>query len=207
MARTDQGNALTELKLQPGSRFVRTRSGLDTGSRTWHIDQAYAERKAPKNGDADSVYRTMFVDEVEIVSKENGLAEVTARYLGLINPRVNKPDDVVKNADADYLSSSGFAGFRSVTFLRARPRVTVTYVRSREAPITEVGMEKTPPGFEGKEIKQGYEKRFRPAFTPLFAGWVLASRQTRQGGLGGKGTIYEMTDVYTYEVIELEALS
>lgn len=202
MARTDQGDELRELKLQAGSNFKRTRRGLDTGSRTWKIDTEYAEEKAPQPGDADRVHKTMFVDEVDMEHEENGVTTITATYLGLMNPKRPKPDEIVENADGEQVTTKPRGRQRFIQYFRPIPRVTVTYVRAKKESVMEVGRQMKPPVDYGTDRKKGYEADFVPEGEHLvFMGWILKSREVRAAGMGKKGSVFEMTDVFTYETI------
>jgi hypothetical protein len=214
MARTDQGNALTTKQLQPGSRFVKTRSGFDTGFRSWEVDADSAESECPVLGEPDATYKGMFVDQVELENKENNIVLINANYLGLIDRKQGKPAVIEEEADSEMASDTptlaGINPIRAVSYFRPIPRVIVTYVTDKRKPsITRVGEPMVPPGYEKEGPSSPYYKAFQnqALFGKLFEGWILRNRSIRVAGIGNKGRLFEVRDTYTFETLNVELQS
>lgn len=202
MARTDHGNKLRTLTLQKGSRFVQTRSGLDSGARTWLIDRAFTLKNLPRPGMVDFTYRGMFLDSVEVTELENNVDQIVGNFLGILNPLNPKPDLFEDSSDSEYTSQVPAEAIQPITFHTPRPRITHTYLSKEKPSILDVGKNIVPFGYPATFTPgKAYTGITIDAPTVYFSGWILASRTTRSAGLSGAGSIYETVDVYTYEYL------
>lgn len=210
MARTDFGNTLAVPVLVPeSSTFTITRSGFDTGSRTFSIDKNYLADSLPdlEKADTDIVWRdrtgatisgtygTMYVSGVsDITEGRNGICQYTVKYLGLIKSQKQTHETTQTQTTTLYVSVHNRnypGGSESV------PVVTLTRVTKTRPDKKELGKNISPPGWETFNPLTGYGN---VAMSPvLFSGWVLSSREEDKSG-----TIWQVKDQYIFQIIRYE---
>lgn len=201
MARTDHGLDLsTGLVLQPGSRFKRTRSGFDTGTRIYKCDRSVTELLAPRVGDSDLIlaggrHARMFVDDVDIAEGTNEIDTLTIAFLGLIG---------AGGKGAIISGSTNTNQFMVGQFVVSdtTPSISVAYVQEDAPDPWEAGQPSEPP--IGQLPEEGYRPHYFTSAVsyppPVYQGWVLNGRTFRQAG-----PLWEVTDTFEYLIIQAAA--
>ena len=211
MARTDKGNALLSLTLQPGSNFSKTQSGFDTGTRSVKVDITKAYDLAPEIGTADydiryldstmkiarGTHTHMFLKEWTVTGETNGIANVSMQFEGVI---LRKGQRFFQNVKAPYYSpgvrevSDQLDGTNLSIFLQ---EITKTYMANDLRGLFPLNKIAFPP-FEGSELSQLYNRgTATPLRTPDFHGWTITNRTFRMAGILGKLVVYEVNDTYS----------
>jgi len=209
MARTEHGNNLSIPILEPDStRFIITRSGFDTGTRTFSVDEDSLEGRLPELDRADTdlvwtdrtgatltgTYGTMYVSGIsDIVQGKNGICKFTVNYLGLIKPQKRNFETVQTQTTpykvtVDEGATSYPGGSESV------PIVTLVRVVKTAPDKTDLGKNIPPPGWEGFNPIYGYGSVSLP--DPVFSGWVLKEREQEKCG-----TVYQVKEQYVFEIV------
>jgi len=217
MARSDQGNELQRLILQPGSSFVDNKGKFDSGTRTFVCDEDVASRIAPRMGESDvevilrarakrtgtrRIFPAMFVTSVSDKDMGNGLVEFTVGYEGQKNTKVVKKPEVVEDIDTESFSTVPTGGYvLPVTFQRPIISVTRIYVSHGQKPDPfATGSNIVPPGYKENPRPSYFWTAYIPTQTLIFEGWILRKRSSRSVG-SGRHIIWETTDQFVYEYI------
>lgn len=205
MAATEHGTELRGNLVEiPGATFVITKSGFDTGTRTFKCDSAYVAQLAPARGSADATYPQMFVEDITITNGKAGIAMVAVTYKGVIisDPTGGNSDneDAIQyyvNAQVDAIVI--LASPNDTAFTKYEPLVTHTYTTTT-FPDFSVGEYHDPPKFADKIPAQTIVIPYGSASAGTWylsyseAGWRLDNRQVRS-----VGEAYEVSDSYLYK--------
>ena len=210
MARTKHGNKLEAFILQPGSRFSRTESGFDTGSRTVKIDASKAYDMMPEKGASDydikysdgttisrGFHTHMFLKEAELTDETNGIATISMQFEGVI---LRKGQKFSQNVKAPYYTPGvrqlvdQLDGVNLDIFLQ---EITKTYLAADLRSLFPLNKIASPP-FEGSDLSQIYNRGSAERLRlPDRHGWTITNRTYRLAGTLGGLAIYEVNDTYS----------
>lgn len=90
MSQLIKGNRLTDLQLQPGWVIENDGFGLLTSRLTFKVDAVSVEGKKPKENDPHPKDNRLLCHRASYVINENGIAVVTAEYVGLASGNMTK---------------------------------------------------------------------------------------------------------------------
>jgi hypothetical protein len=191
------GETLGSLKLQPGSRFTRTLTGFDTGTRVYQCDLDMIDSLEPEVGTADSSlpggrYSSMFVDDVDVEEGRNNLAKLTISFLGLKRGLAKPP---VLAGDT---SSEQFVNDANYVLTNQLPTISVVSVQDTMPDPFGTGQAAVPPGVPptGEILLPPFYEGPIVFVDPIWQGWILKTRNFRQAG-----PYWEVTDGYEYLVV------
>lgn len=204
MPRTDHGLNLRMPVLQPGSNFVQTQSGFDTGRRVFKLDERDIALYTPdletpdtnirwrtRNGTANGTYPYMFVSSTSAGEGENGIVELTVNYLGLIKRTPLKRAYETLQTQTTPVVSNAFSNRIAIS----TPIVNRIYVSTEKPDPAQPGKKSVPPGWP-KNIEFDLDISGIPIPNNSFAYWILRERSHKQAG-----GLYEVTDQHVYEVL------
>lgn len=204
MARTEHGTDLkTGLVENPGASFVVSKTGYDSGTRTYTCDADYVANLIPARGTPDATYPGMFVEDVTITNGKAGIATVVVSYKGVIIPDDTGSDNTDADAIQYYVNAQVDAivieAAGGISFTKYEPMVTHTYTTTT-FPAFNVGEYIDPPLFADKvpastvSVPVGNSGAGTWTFYYIESGWRLDNRQIQS--VGGA---YEITDTYLYK--------
>jgi hypothetical protein len=204
MARKDHGISLTSPRLQPGSKFTNNRQGFDTGSRTYIIDNQYANRIYRVGGpDPEGVYPSMYIQSVDQNERELGVIEFTLNFEGLIFPEgdsgvIRSRNRSVRAAPAEFTLPVRILGsLTRVTYRAYEIIVTDVLVQDTAPNLRDIGKKIEPPNFKAAiELNLSAVTGADPADY----GWRLEDIQYTEAGLSesSETILYEITEVYRF---------
>lgn len=190
------GNPLTTLVEQPGASFKRTRSGFDTGRRTFKCNTSAVSSLIPAFDYADATYSRMYVVGVEERGMGNGESEVAVEYSGLMTGTTKE-----KTFDISYIRETRTMPFTNGTVAfwyrgnMIRPSVSSTYVTTLQPVTSDLGTRIAPDitsvsGALIPIVTSGYY-----VLSAFFKdqGWVLINRTVKKAG-----PLFEVTDEHEY---------
>jgi len=90
MSQVSKGNKLTTLQLQPGWVIENDGLGLLTSRLTFKCDAEVADAKKPKENEAHPRDGRLLCHRASYVTNENGIAVITAEYVGLSTGSMTK---------------------------------------------------------------------------------------------------------------------
>lgn len=214
MARTDHGISLGALVEQPGASFRITKSGSDTGTRTFICDRALAAALAPAKGTADAEFPSMVVEDVDISFTRNGLAQLVVSYTGTVKDPTTTPETqtgIIYRLSAlldfyeigtVFVAEPGGEGVTQAGILYATKYIPTVYhtYNATTFPAFQVGEYRDPPAHADKlpptsyTIPQGIYAGYVVSFTYSEAGWRLHNRDVET-----TGSNHEVSDTYIFD--------
>jgi hypothetical protein len=196
--------ALAALVEQPGATFTQSRSGFDTGRRTFKCLSASVANLVPMRGDADSTFPNMKVDTVTTTFERAGLAMVDVSYLGEVvsTGEAEKPDEFTYTVNYEPNGANFSVTINGTTSTIDtsifHPQVTHVYITS-DLPTSKVGQYIDPERFadlvpEDVIDVPGISQTW--TYNVLYKGWKLTGRTIRENG-----ERYEISDTYSYDFV------
>jgi DMSO/TMAO reductase YedYZ molybdopterin-dependent catalytic subunit len=200
MARTHQGQTLTQLELQPGATWTQNEQGFDAGRKEFWVSTEYAELRTPAIHSPDSDRKTMYVTAVETEDMENGLSKLSVTYSGIYGANKTKPTQIslaVGSQDETLTLING----NPARCIIPIPTVSHVWVSKSRPRTDQIGQIKLPPGIKSDEFSLAklYFIQYINPLSVLFSDWLLSSRDLKQAG-----PLWEVSDTYTWRIIKSE---
>jgi hypothetical protein len=214
MPRKSTGNDLKLLTLQPGSKFITTEMGFDTGTRTVICDEAVAVHIEPTIGMADTeieyftqfgrrkgLHTWMFVTNVDVESGTNGTVTMRLDFRGRKIAPNQSSGQVIK---APYFQPRT----EQIQFESGGNQITIslqshemTYLTTRLQDADPINTLVSSPPFPTNLSALFDLETGQRLPTPRFHGFQLTDRTYVSAGIAGKRQIWQVTDTITERIL------